>query len=79
VGADRARPHCGWQSQGRGKLSLEQARGKCLVRLSSVLFLLERKRTKKFKRVRTDTVCFSNSPLTNSRSGESLVRKAQGQ
>jgi hypothetical protein len=76
VGADRARPRCAWQCEGRGKLSMEQAGGKCLARLPSVLFLLERKRTKKFKRVRTDTVCGSKCPLTNSRLEESIVRKA---
>jgi hypothetical protein len=76
VGADRARPQSAWRCQGWGKLSLEQARGKCLARLPSVLFLLERKRTKKFKRVRTDTVCGSKCPLTNSRLEESIVRKA---
>jgi hypothetical protein len=56
VGADRACPICAWQCQRWGKLSLEQARGKCLVRLPSVLFLLERKRTKKFKRDRSGTI-----------------------
>jgi hypothetical protein len=79
---------CGWQCHGWGKLSPEQAGGKCLARLSSVLFLFGKKKNQKVQassmrhrllfEVSSDELAFGRVYTTKDLRSETALRVISG-